>query len=182
MAITPPTDQRLGKRFGNINDFWRWAFSDLRQNNVRGIFAEWVVAQILGLQIEHRQSWDNSDLVLPDGRTVEVKCSAYVQAWHHHDSKPSVIQFSGLKGRRWIDADQKRAAGAGTYNADVYVFCVQTHRDALEWDAFDLSQWEFYVVTRQALVEIGANSLRLSTIQNLASSVDADGLVAAVGI
>jgi len=33
-----------------ILDFWRWAYSDLIDNTSRGIFAEWLVAQALGIR------------------------------------------------------------------------------------------------------------------------------------
>ena len=63
-------EERLGDRYGTMNDFWTWAFSDLQANNVRGVFAEWMVAQILGLTPNPRGSWDDYDLQLPDGRTI----------------------------------------------------------------------------------------------------------------
>jgi hypothetical protein len=34
-----------------VLDFWRWAFGDLCHNNLRGIFAEWLVAQLLGIDL-----------------------------------------------------------------------------------------------------------------------------------
>ncbi len=30
-----------------VSDFWRWAFSDLRDNTVRGVLAEFIVAAAL---------------------------------------------------------------------------------------------------------------------------------------
>ena len=32
----------------SVLDFWRWGFSDLRENVVRGILAEFLVAQAVG--------------------------------------------------------------------------------------------------------------------------------------
>src|ERR1035437_7414116 len=43
-------------------DFWRWAFSDLVSNEVRGIFAEFIVGHALGALNESRTSWDAWDL------------------------------------------------------------------------------------------------------------------------
>lgn len=140
--MTQMGGKRLGGRLGTMSDFWLWAFGDLRSNNVRGVFAEWMVAQILGLEPNPRGSWDNYDLQLRDGRTVEVKASAYLQVWHTAASPPSKILFTGLKGNRWLDAEQKRSTEGKTFNADLYVFCVQIERDAERWDAFDLAQWE----------------------------------------
>ncbi len=163
-------------------DFWRWAFGDLRSNNVRGIFAEWMVAQILGLKPNPRGSWDDYDILLPDGRTVEVKASAYLQVWHVADSKPSLILFTGLKGHKWEDETQRRNSPERTYNADLYVFCVQTEKDATRWDAFDLAQWDFYVLPRARLEAYGSSSLRLSTVQSFTGKLSADELAAALGL
>lgn len=39
-----------------VLDFWRWAFSDLRMNNVRGVLAEYIVAKLLNIPLETRDS------------------------------------------------------------------------------------------------------------------------------
>jgi hypothetical protein len=179
--MTQMGGKRLGGRLGTMSDFWLWAFGDLRSNNVRGVFAEWMVAQILGLEPNPRGSWDNYDLQLRDGRTVEVKASAYLQVWHTAASPPSKILFTGLKGNRWLDAEQKRSTEGKTFNADLYVFCVQIERDSERWDAFDLAQWDFYVVPRAQLEAYGAASLQLTTVQRFAQKVTAEELPAALG-
>jgi hypothetical protein len=163
-------------------DFWQWAFGDLRANNVRGVFAEWMVAQLLGLEPNPRGAWDDYDILLPDGRTVEVKASAYHQVWHIAESTPSVIQFTGLKGQRWNVETQSRSSPQRTYNADLYVFCVQTEKDPSRWDGFDLAQWEFYVVPRARLEAHGRSSVRLSVVQSFTTKVSAAELPAALGV
>ncbi len=152
------------------------------RSKAKSVFAEWMVAQILGLQPEPRGSWDDWDILLPDGRTVEVKASAYLQVWHTADAPPSIIQFSGLKGHRWIDETQRRTSPERTYNADLYVFCVQTERDPARWDAFDLTQWNFYVVFRARLEVYGAASLRLSTVQSFTRKLTAEELPGALEV
>ena len=67
-----------------------------------------------------------------------------------------------------------------TYNADIYVFCVQTERDLKRWNALDLEQWEFYVLPRSVLEARGVASLRLSTVQALTRRLRADELPAAI--
>jgi hypothetical protein len=175
-----PPERRLDGRLGTTVDFWQWAFSDLRSNNVRGVLAEWIVAQLLGLSPETRGSWDDFDLILPDpdGRKIEVKASAYVQAWPQ--KKPSIIQFTGLKGHRWIDHEQRRHTAEKTYNADIYIFCVQTMEVPESWDAFDLRQWDFYVAPRSDVAIKGTSSLRLSTVESFAKRISADQLRRAV--
>ena len=76
-----------------VVDFWRFALSNLRMNNARGYLAEFLVAKAVGstgLRIE----WDPYDVLAPDGTTIEVKTSAYLQAWDQY--KLSTIQFTGL--------------------------------------------------------------------------------------
>lgn len=178
--MRPTGGERLGGELGTLREFWRWAFGDLRANNVRGVFAEWMVAQLLGLQPEPRGSWDDYDIQLPDGRTIEVKASAYLQVWHTTSSPPSVIQFSGLKGQRWLGDAVRRYSGARTYNADIYVFCVQTERDPQRWDALALDQWDFYVLPRAVIAATGASCLRLTTVQRLGPKLAAGDLRAAI--
>ena len=84
-----------------VLDFWRWAFSDLRQNNVRGHLAEYIVGLALGVPLTVRSSWDDYDLLVPAGKLargavrVQVKSAAYLQAWGQR--KLSAITFGGLR-------------------------------------------------------------------------------------
>src|SRR5690242_8346990 len=113
-----------------VLDFWRWAFSDLRLNDVRGIFAEWLVARLLGIPLITRQSWAGWDLQTPDGVKIEVKTSAYLQRWYQR--APSKIVFTGLRTKLW-DEYTGAYAEAASYKADLYVFCVQTEQIADKW-------------------------------------------------
>jgi hypothetical protein len=51
-----------------VVDFWRWAFSDLRDNTVRRVLAEYLVAFALGRTGGRRKSWDNCDVHSPQRR------------------------------------------------------------------------------------------------------------------
>lgn len=172
-------ERRLGERLGRMVDFWSWAFADLKANNLRGVFAEWMVAQLLGLAPPPRDSWDDHDLLLPDGRKIEVKAGAFCQVWHEADSPPSSIVFTGLKGRRW-DRATRRYAAEPTHNADLYVFRVQIETGHARWDAFDLTQWRFHVVPRDRLETHGAASVRLATVARFAPVLRAEELRTAV--
>ena len=68
------------------------------------------------------------------GVRVEVKASGYLQAWRQR--RQSRIEFTGLRGRVWDD-DTGRSASA-TYNADVYVFAVQTATNHYDYDPLDV--------------------------------------------
>ncbi len=79
-----------------VADFWRWAFSDLRDNTTRGILAEFLVAKAVGDQRTLRIGWDNFDAQAPDGTTIEVKCSAFLQSWVQ--KRYSDLVFGALPG------------------------------------------------------------------------------------
>jgi hypothetical protein len=49
--IPAPGDQLTGidgLRNAHLSDFWRWAFSDLCEDYLKGIFEEWMVAVLRG--------------------------------------------------------------------------------------------------------------------------------------
>lgn len=160
-----------------VLDFWQWGFSNLRFNDVRGVFAEWLVGKLLGIPMTVRGSWDEYDLATPEGVRLEVKAAAYLQAWPQ--KQPSKIGFSRLKGRVW-NAESGYASTA-TCNADLYVFCVQTERDPDKWNALDLGQWRFYQLTRNQVEQIGCASISLSTLSRHAQEMTATEFVQRAG-
>ena len=157
--------------------FWRWALGDLCPNSVRGVFSEWLVAQLLGIDLDARDPWAEADLIYGEDTRVEVKSAAYVQSWHD-GAAVSSISWSRLKGRKWDPITGR--TGDQTYNADVYVFCVQTMRDRSGWDALDLSQWRFYVLGRDQLEELNQKSISEGRMKRLTNPLCAGGLRVAV--
>ena len=148
-----------------VADFWKFALSDLRMNNARGYLAEFLVAKALGLQSVRRVEWDAYDLLL-DGIRVEVKSSAYLQAWEQ--PRPSRIAFGGLQGTRYHPRHGYDPAGK-QLNANVYVFCVQTAKRHEDYNPLDLDQWSFYIVKRSALQRLGYSSIGLDTVRTLSN-------------
>src|ERR1700712_5590253 len=106
--IQPPSpmlltgDEPISGAQGSVKDFWAWAMSNLRANTVRSMFAEYLVATAVGAPTPVRVEWDSFDVLIPQGR-IEVKCSAYLQAWEQ--AKPSETSFSGLRARTWSPRD-----------------------------------------------------------------------------
>ena len=146
-----------------VVDFWRFALSNLRMNNARGYLAEFLVAKAVGstgLRIE----WDPYDVLAPDGTTIEVKTSAYLQAWDQY--KLSTIQFTGLRSRIWTT--EGGLTRTPTYNADVYVFAIQTARTHEEYNPLLASQWRFHVLPKQTVEDLGQDSIGLATLEKLA--------------
>ena len=169
----------------HLADFWRWAFSDLCEDYIKGIFAEWMVGSLLGFRMLElrRISYANSDFLWGDRLRIEVRATAYWQSWRVFDeegrprSKPidpipvSRIRFGSLR---------KRAGAAGNnattppgYKSDVYVFCLQTERDLARWDALDLSQWEFYVLQRSQLEQLDTSGISLTKLKRLTEPMTA---------
>lgn len=167
----PPTqlltgDETIVGTVATVRNFWAWALSDLRANTVRPMLAEFLVAKALGAEHRPRVEWDAYDVVTSDGVRVEVKSSAYLQAWTQ--ARPSSIRFGGLNGRTW-DAVAGYALAA-TYNADVYVFALLTGRDHASYDPLDVAQWSFWVLPRSILEATGQRSVSLARVESLAGS------------
>jgi hypothetical protein len=149
-----------------VLDFWRWAVSDLAGNNLRGHLAEFIVAKALGLPTVVRAEWDECDLVTEEGIRVEVKSAAYIQTWAQKEL--SKISFGIARAYGWdTDANERRTQAAR--NSDVYVFCLQHHRDQNTFDILDLSQWTFLVLSTAELNEkVGSqNTISLGSLKRL---------------
>lgn len=146
-----------------VSDFWAFAMSDLRMNNVRGYLAEFLVARAVGAKAV-RIEWDAFDVLTPERTRVEVKSSGYLQAWAQRG--PSRISFTGLRGRPW-DAETQTFLDS-SYNADVYVFAIETATTHEMYNPLDLSQWEFFVCSRATVEATGCKSLALSRIRAIA--------------
>ena len=128
----------------DLLDFWGWNVSNLVSNATRGILAEYIVARGVGIStVGVRNEWAAYDLTSPDGVKIEVKSSAYLQAWFQ--SRFSVISFSTRLSRAW-DPETNVMSSDAKRQADVYVFALLAHRDKRTIDPLDIDQWKFYVV------------------------------------
>ena len=158
-----------------LQDFWRWAFSDLSEDYLKGFFAEWMVAVLLGLPVQdsHRLEFLRYDHDT-GAKRIEVKSTARWQSWKILDEegkprstpkKPATpdtkIRFQGLR------------TDDGMYNADIYVFCFQNEADLERWNAFDLAQWEFYVLHRAELSRLGTKTIGLKRLRRLSPKLTA---------
>jgi hypothetical protein len=160
--------------------FWHWAFSDLCDDDIKGIFAEWMVGVLLGLPLasSRRVSWADSDFVLPDRTRIEVKATALWQSWKlvNEDGTlkstpdpamvdPSRIRFGGLRARMGT-TQAVMLADARHFKSDHYVFCFQNQISPVGWNPWDLGNWEFYMFSREELagLKIG-NSVSLAALR-----------------
>ena len=130
--------------------FWQWAYSDLLTNLTRSALAEYLVALDLGLAKGIRQEWASCDLVLMEKKTIriEVKSSAYLQAWGQDRLSRIVFNISVAHG--W-NPNTNQMTKRRQRNSHVYVFCTLTHKDKRTVNPLDPKQWEFYVLPTKTI-------------------------------
>lgn len=154
-----------------VSNFWNWAYSCLANDPTKGEFAEWMVAKLLGIETPAggRVEGRDYDLIL-DGVKIEVKAAAYWQAWKLRNDDGSWkapsgkeiqprsnIRFAGLYANKTLPVAPN--SNARDFKSDVYVFCFQHEQNPVLWNALDLGQWEFYVLTADQLRGIRAKLL-----------------------
>ena len=177
-------DKELGS---SVLDFWSWAYSDLIRNVNRGAFAEFIVLEAMNNQsgitpprTNFRVSMDAYDLLSPDGIRVEVKSSAYIQAWE--SEHPARISFRIAPAKSLDSSGNYSADSQYCRHSDVYVFCVWTAMSR-EQNILDLSLWDFYVIATTRLDQKVPNQKTI-TFQSLLSlqprKVDYFGLYEAI--
>ena len=133
--------QPLGAK---LLDFWSWSRSDLISNTTRGILAEFIVADALGIPLDDvRDEWEAFDLITTNGITVEVKSAAYIQSWRQ--AGLSSIIFRVPKTRAW-NADTNIQERESRRQAQVYVFALLAHKDKATIDPLNVGQWSFFVL------------------------------------
>ena len=106
LVPTPPQQLEPDERFAGLDaqvvEFWRWAFSDLRDNTVRGVLAEFLVAAALGRTNTRRKGWDNYD-VLSNKEPASRSRHRDICRAGHRPSRPA-----------WTSAVSPRAPGTRT--------------------------------------------------------------------
>ncbi len=154
-------DRELGF---NLLDFWQWCSSDLANNVMRGIVAEYLVARALDIATGTRIEWDAYNLITSHGVKVEVKSAAYIQSWDQ--AKYSDISFSVAPTQAW-DYKANKREGIRKRQADVYVFALLHHKHKLTLNPMDMEQWTFYVLPTIILdreIELTQGSITLSRL------------------
>jgi hypothetical protein len=131
----------------SVLDFWQWNQSDLIENRTRGILAEFIVKQGLGIHNPTRSEWDVFDFETADRLKIEVKSAAYIQAWRQR--KLSLISFNIAPTYALLD--DNAYALEPKRQADIYIFCLLHHQDQATINPLDLSQWTFYLVATATL-------------------------------
>lgn len=143
----------------DLLSFWQWSSSDLVSNALRGVLAEYIVTIAVSSKENIRTEWDAYDVETPEGIKVEVKSGAYIQSWSQE--KLSTIQF-GIEQTQGWDARTNTYSTKRKRQADVYVFCVLTHKKQNTINPLDLDQWIFYVISTSRLTEAVAAQKTIS--------------------
>ncbi len=172
-----------------VFNFWNWAFRDLCDDDVKGIYIEWVIGKMLGIEGERRISWANSDLITLDGIRIEIKSTSYWQSWKLMDEHGKIkkapekgnplkadneIKFGGLKAKDSLGKDQW--GGESAYKSHLYLFCFQKEKDYFRWNALDMDQWEFYVLKREDLERLNVKTITLSRLKKITSKLNSASL------
>lgn len=161
-----------------VGQFWAWAYSDLRSNTVRGVFAEFLVAQAVGAEQKVRDAWDAFDVLSPAGTRIEVKSSAYLQSWPQDGL--ATIRFSGLTAYT-VEPGSSEYSAQKEVQADLFVFALQTSTAHEDYDMLDLSQWQFWAATADQVRASGQDSVGLTWVEtNAAGPVAYDTLPALI--
>jgi hypothetical protein len=152
-------------------NFERWATGNLVDNRNRGIFAEWLVGQALGVigDDDVRTEWDAIDLRFGD-LTIEVKASGLSQTWNL--LVPSTPRFSIRRQKQaWFaDTDDWIVYDPPRRTADTYVFCLHQPVPATNENVADPDSWSFWVVATSTIDDelndqssVGASTLNRLT-------------------
>jgi hypothetical protein len=146
-----------------LRDFWAWQSSGLLNNTLRGVMAEFIVGNALGVLDEHRETWEPYDLTYK-GKRIEVKTSSSVQEWEQES--PSPLTFSI----------------ASKDNNDMYIFCAHLESDRNKANPLILDQWLFFpALTSDIIEELGEQkTARIGTVQKCYDGYEYDSLHDAV--
>lgn len=159
--------KNVGNKKFSVLEFWRYGFSNLNSNVLRGAFAEFIVENALrgNEEIDVRNPWGDSDVIAPNGKKIEVKCCSYIQDWDQNDF--SKILWSGLKAKSlyWSSAVSAFPRSPEDYKSDIYVLALLKHQDHSTLDILDMDQWCFWVLTKEKIKEITKNGNSVSLIK-----------------
>ena len=144
-----------------LGDFWRWAYSDVLSNAMRGCLGEFLVASQLEITDVPRVEWDAVDLRLPhhgEQYGIEVKTSSRFQSWPLAEGQQRSEPTFGFSERRPFNFAMGKMELVARRCADVYVFCHYrgphggvTDNVARRLAVLDVDRWEFFIASTTEL-------------------------------
>ena len=149
----------------------------LIQNDLRGVYAEHMVAALLGDEwCPACENWGPWDLQHQDGCKLEVKQSAARQTWTAEEIPAENGARFGIRAPKGYYEGIRWTKSSGRL-ANIYVFAWQASSDD-STDHRDPAQWAFYVVKSDDLPD--QKSIGLKGLNRLTSPVSFDQLRDAV--
>lgn len=141
----------LNGKPATVLDFWKWAYSMLDDNSLRGMVAQFIVAWAIGADNVPNDSWRSYDVLAPNGRKIEVKTTAFAQMWEYGEKnrvRRFVLKPTKAYSRKHGLSDKR------TFNADIYVLCYYSWKDNKTMHTKNIDHWEFWVFTVTQLIRI----------------------------
>lgn len=127
--------------------FLQWVAGDLTGNRMRGLYAEWMISDRLGLTGDSstRIEWDMVDIRYR-GLNIEVKTSGNRQHW---SSAETPARFSiAPQTRTWnADLNTSQQLSPPRRTADVYIFCMHRCEELSNSTVLDEGNWLFMAVS-----------------------------------
>lgn len=139
-----------------VNDFWRWAYSDLIRNTKRGVFAEFLIKMSLEYngcyqEAPIRLEFEPFDLLGPCKKSngerskLEIKSASLIQSWEHHEGKkPSTLRFSIAPAKVPDKTGDYPRNAERQRNSDIYIFSIYNSSER-GLNILDVNYWEFYI-------------------------------------
>ena len=139
----------------NVEEYWAWAHGNLANNVERGLVAEYLVRHALELRDGPRDHWEVETDLTVEGRTIQVKSTAFLQSWEQ--SRESQAQFQLKRDK---------------LNCDLFIFAVWWPqggvRPVVPVSIIDVGQWWFYLVTgdklQKALDDKGSSEAKTASV------------------
>ena len=139
------------------------------QNNLRGLYVEAMIAELLGTQWYYKGSdWGGWDFENASEVRIEVKQSAKQQSWGCSKGQP---RFSIAIAKGHYEGDVYIPNDSCERLADCYIFAWHPANDQRR-----VEQWEFYIVSSKDL-PIHGKSIGLSIIQKVAVKANSNELL-----
>jgi len=142
----PFTD--CGKPMGiTALDYWRFQFSNIW--DLYEEVAEFIVNKALGIEVPFNKNGSTLYDIAYKGKRVEVKATAYYHPWRKEGEYSNSRVFSIAET---IGQHNEKGTFPVRHN-DVYVFCLNTGKNQMDADPFEMSHWEFFVVPTSIIDE-----------------------------
>ena len=145
----------------------------LMDNSWRGVFAEYLIADILGDGWHVKDgNWNAWDIDGPNAEKIEVKSSAFIQPWCKNNMPKGEYRISRPDfdiAAKFPD-NTKQEERIKTRPADIYIFALHAERDYKNADHRVSGQWKFYVVSKDSLPK-GQGRIGLNPLRKIVTSV-----------